>query len=285
MTGYLAALPDRAVLQISGDDATAFLQGLITNNIEHAVTDRALYATTLTPQGKFLHDFFILPHAGGYLMECSRAAQQALAAQLRKFKLRAKVQIDDTPLGVAAIWSCASVKSAETVLVFLDPRLTTLGSRAILLSEAALPALAAQGCTAAQSSDYDLHRLALGVPEGYRDLIPEKSFPLDYRFDLLHGIDFNKGCYIGQEVTARMKHRGTLRKQIYCVRGETSLPPQGTMITVNGVSIGEMRSSQGTIGLALVRRDAYEAADTTQAMAGETLVTLSLPAWANDVAS
>ncbi len=248
---YYAYLPDRAVLAVSGDDARTFLQGLITHDIRKATTHNALFAALLSPQGKFLYDFFILEHQGSLLLETNKARLPALTQRLAMYRLRAHVEFTELPaMQVAALWGNPAPEIRNQIH-FADPRLPALGGR-IIGTELQLPYTA---------GNYEHHRLSLGIPEGSKDLLQDRSLLLEYGYDKLHGVDFTKGCYVGQEVTARSKHRATLHKYIHSVTAEEPLPPPGTPVTANGHDIGEMRSSAGTIGLALLRtKEAEEAA-------------------------
>lgn len=251
-------LPDRAVVEVAGPDAASFLQGLITNDIEKA-SGEAIYAALLTPQGKIIHDFLVAPIEGGYRLDCAKAAAADLAARLKKYKLRAKVTITErTDLTVIA----ASEPLNEG---FADPRLSALGFRAAK----------ANTTTADNAAAYHTHRMALGVPDS-SDIPPETLFPLDCNFEELHGVDFEKGCYVGQELTARMKHRATARRRILPVSGAT-LPPPGTPLKLGATDIGEMMGSVGGHGLAIVRLDRL--GDATQATADGAPVHIGRPSY------
>jgi hypothetical protein len=239
-------LPDRAVIEVAGTDAATFLQGLITNDVTKATNGRAIYAALLTPQGKIIHDFIVAPASDGFLLDCARAHATGLAARLKKYKLRAKVTITERPdLAVIATPNAAPDSIA-------DPRLAAFGHRAY------------QATTAPDNSAaYHAHRIALGVPDS-SDIEPETHFPLDCNFEELHGVDFDKGCYVGQELTARMKHRATARRRILRVSAP-ALPPPGTPITLGQTEIGDMMGSVGTSGLAIIRLDRL--GDATEATA------------------
>jgi tRNA-modifying protein YgfZ len=255
MPNAYTILPDRAVLAITGTDARDFLQGLITNDIRKASPGKAVFAALLSPQGRFLHDFFITEHEDRLLLETDKARLLDLIKRLTLYKLRSRISIEALPqLQVSAIWGEESgqwsVISGQ--IIYADPRLPDLGMR-FIASE--VPASA--GTT---ENDYDLHRLKLGIPEGSRDLIPERSLILEYGYDELNGVDFTKGCYVGQEVTARTHHRAQLRKFIHCVQSDTPLPPFATPILAGNREAGTMASSQGTLGLAFLRLEEVERA-------------------------
>jgi len=267
-----AILPDRAILRLDGPEARSFLQGLVSNDVEKVGPSQAVYAALLTPQGKFLHDFFIYERDGALLLDVNAARRDDLAKRLKLFKLRAKLTIaplDD--LAVVAVWG----PGAEKVGV-PDPRLAEAGSR-LVLSTGEKPA----GLVEASPADYDAHRLALGLPEGSRDMEVEKSVLLECGFEELHGVDFQKGCYMGQELTARTKYRGLVKRRLMPVAIEGEAPANGTPITLDGRDAGEMRSGLGSAGIALIRLDALEKAriEGRPLMAGETPLSAWTPAW------
>lgn len=242
----LALLHSRSLLRLSGADALSFLQGLVTTNTTRLPEARAQYAVLLTPQGKFLHAFFLLWQDGDVLVDVDAARAEDLRKRLMMYRLRSKVEIaPEDVLKVAACWQAAPPALTEGFCV-ADPRLGALGHR--LYGTAFSPDAAEE--------DYDAMRLSLAVPDAH-DLVPEKSFPLQYGLDALNAVDFAKGCYVGQEVTARSKHLGTQRKAVFAVRtSEGALPPPGTKLMLDGAEAGEMRSSQDGIGLALLQVEA-----------------------------
>ncbi|MDE2134110.1 MAG: folate-binding protein YgfZ [Alphaproteobacteria bacterium] len=237
------ALTDRAVIAVSGPEARAFLQGLITNDVEKVAPGRALYAALLTPQGKILFDFLVSESDGTLLLDCRREAREALMTRLSLYKLRAKVEIkarDD--LGVFAALDGESLPDG-----FADPRLPALGMRAI----------ATEDTVAAQSGaeTYQAFRLGIGVPEGC-DFGSDKMFALDAGLDELHGVSFDKGCYVGQELTARMKHRGTARKRLLPLTTSDATPlAPGKPVTADAQEIGTVASVYGSRGFATIRLD------------------------------
>lgn len=261
-----AVLTDRAVVAVSGADAETFLQGLITNDIGDAHDGHAIYAALLTPQGKILFDFFIVRTGDSPLIDCAALRADEFAKRLGFYRLRAKVEIALRPdLKVAAIWNEQSEEG------FADPRLPVLGRRVIA---AELPR-----CDATLA-DYHAHRIRLGVPDS-ADLPPDTMFALDAGFAELHGVSFTKGCFIGQEVTARMKHRGSARRRMLIVDATGPLPAPGTPLVAQQQEIGALATSQGSRGLALVRLDRLADAETSRATltAGSTTVTLRKPDW------
>ncbi len=268
-------LPQRGVVEVKGPDALSFLQGLVTTDVAQATAGHAVYAALLTPQGKIIADFIIAATNGGYWLDCSAAASADLAARLKKYRLRAKVEVADrsAELAIAALSADAQIPGA---VVFSDPRLAALGWRIIGPCTDLEAGLRSDGFAMQPSDDYDLRRLELGVPDA-GDIEPESAFPLDCNFEELHGVDFKKGCYVGQELTARMKHRATARKRILPVNADVELPAAGTAITLHGAPIGELRSSLDRHGLALIRLDRLNGA--TEAEADGAIIRIGSPAY------
>jgi folate-binding protein YgfZ len=252
-------LPDRAVVEVLGPDAASFLQGLLTNDVANASGGKAIYAALLTPQGKIIYDFLIAPVEGGYLLDCAKTYAADLAARLKKYKLRAKVTIAER----ADLTVVASTEPLANG--YPDPRLPALGFRAAQ----------ANTTVAGNALAYHAHRIALDVPDS-SDIPPETLFPLDCNFEELHGVDFAKGCYVGQELTARMKHRATARRRILPISGAT-LPPPGTPLTLGASEIGDMMGSINGHGLAIIRLDRL--GDATQATAGGATVRIGRPSY------
>ena len=263
----LAALPDRAVLEISGEDRVAFLQGLVSNDVTKARVDQAVWAALLTPQGKWLADFFVIATNDALLLDVEAAQLAMLITRLSRFKLRAKVALRDASAEwrVHAAWG-EGVPSEG--LAARDPRLPEAGWR--VLASTGLP------CNASPA-DYAAHRLTLGLPDGSKDMEAEKSVLLEGGFDELHGISWTKGCYMGQELTARTRYRGLLKRRLVPVVIDGPAPERGTpILTVDGAEAGEMRSSQGAQGLALLR---FEWLNKGALMAGEARLTPQPPPW------
>jgi len=238
----IATLTSRGVMALHGPDARSLLQGVITNNMQHLTKDQMVFAALLTPQGKMLYDMLLAEVDGRILMEVERVRLPDLIQKLTMYKLRADVTIEDASdeFAVQAGWD-------EQMTGLGDPRYARMGARHYGASLSAT----------AQEADYHAHRLNLGVPEGATDLVPEQSLVLENRLDVLNGVDFTKGCYVGQEVTARSKHRGNVRKQLFIVRGN-KLPEPGEAILADDKTVGTMRSSQGGAGLAMLKLDAVD---------------------------
>ncbi len=260
----ITALPDRAVLEVTGEDRVGFLQGLVSNDVNEAAPGRAVWAALLTPQGKWLADFFILAEPGRLLLDCEAGQAAMLAQRLTRFRLRAKVSVQPTPLQVYAAWGEGPPPSG---IQAPDPRVSGAGWR--ILAEGAVTASAAP-------ADWDLHRLALGLPDGSRDLEPEKTTLLEAGFDELHGISWSKGCYMGQELTARTKYRGLLKRRLVPVQVAGPLPEVGAPVMQAGVEVGMMRSGRDGLGLALLRIPAIRAASL---VAGAAQLRPAPPAW------
>jgi folate-binding protein YgfZ len=267
--GNFVILEDRGIIAVSGPDRRLFLQGLVSNDVEKLAPDRALYAALLTAQGKYLHDFIMVEDGEVIWLDAEAARLGDLRRRLSLYRLRAKVEIaEQSELAVAAVFGMdalaalglagepGELRPRDAGIVLVDPRLASLGARAILPRDALCRTLAALGLAEADFAAWDRHRLALGVPDGSRDLVPDKSILLEAGFDELHGVDWQKGCYVGQELTARTKYRGLIKKRLFPVRIDGPLPQPGTMITAEGRDAGEMRSSREGQGLALLRLDA-----------------------------
>ena len=223
-----AVLEDRGVLEIAGADRTAFLQGLVSNDVTRLAPARALYAAFLTPQGKYLHDFFLAAVGESFLLDGERARLADLLRRLSLYRLRAKVSLADASgkFIVAAAWGAnaaaalglapepGSARGFAGGIAYIDPRLAALGARLLLPREAGAAAIEAAGLARAEAAEYDRMRLIEGVPDGSRDLAVEKAILLEAGFDELHGVDWDKGCYMGQELTARTKYRALIRKRL-----------------------------------------------------------------------
>ena len=253
-----AILEDRGVVSVSGADATSFLQGLLTNDVEGLRPTEARYAALLTPQGKILFDMIAVRAPGeepSYLLDCAAAKAADLAKRLGFYKLRAKVAIADVSAdrAVVAFWGDEPASVVDGLL-YADPRDPRLGWRSILPR----PIAAAVGLE--HAGEYEGLRIAVGAPKGGLDFAYADAFPHDANFDLLHGVDFDKGCYVGQEVVSRMKHRGTARKRIARVKLSGPAPAPGTPVMDRELAVGALGSSSGREALALLRLDRAEEA-------------------------
>ncbi|WP_407048173.1 YgfZ/GcvT domain-containing protein [Methyloraptor flagellatus] len=287
--GFVAVLEDRGVVAVEGPEAVSFLDGLVTSDVEKLAPGEAAFAALLTPQGKILFDFLPVRTAEGYLIDTPRALAADLAKRLGFYKLRAKVTVADRSeiFGVIAGWAtggAAPALDADGVIAYADPRHADLGRRAIVPRETMAAVLAGLAAELRPEADYETHRIGLGVPKGGLDFAYGDAFPHDADMDDLAGVDFTKGCYVGQEVVSRMKHRGTARRRVIQVAGVdgAALPAAGTEIVAQGKPVGTVGSAVGADGLALVRLDRVkEAIDAGAALAaGDVALEPRLPAFA-----
>ncbi len=270
-------LPHRGVVAVSGEDRVEFLQGLISNDVTRIGPARAVWAALLTPQGRFLNDMFLVDAGfGTVLLETERERAPQLVKKLSLYKLRSKVTIEDRSgtMDVAVIFGPDAEKhnAVPGALSYADPRLPGLGVRVLVAAGQAAKLL---GLPEAPLADYEALRLSLGVPDGSRDLPVEKALLLESGFDELHGVDFDKGCYMGQELTARTKYRALVRKRLFPVKVEGELPPPGTAIERDGKEVGEIRSGQGDRAIAMLRLEELDGVLT----AGGARIVPHKPAW------
>jgi folate-binding protein YgfZ len=287
-------LEDRGIVTIGGEDRRAFLQGLISNDVTHVDGARSVYAAFLTAQGKYLHDFFVAEIGDVLVLDCERRRSTDLVRRLRIYKLRAKVVVEDRSAdwgvaaligeGVAKAVGLASEPGATAPFLggvaFVDPRLAEAGVRAILPAADAAMRLSEAGFAADGRDAYDRRRLELGLADGSRDMELERTILLECGFDELHGVDWEKGCFLGQELTARTKYRGLIRKRLIPVLVEGPLPAPGTPILNDDREVGDMRSGSGDLGLAMLRLEALEAGGGAAVFAaGEARLTPRLPGW------
>jgi tRNA-modifying protein YgfZ len=292
--GYVL-LGDRGVLALRGADARPFLQGLITNDVGRIRADQAVYGALLTPQGKFLFDFLIAQDGDRLLLDVERPRLEDLRRRLLLYRLRSKVEIEDVSEDIA-VAALIGETVAEQVglparpgacrdfgegLLFVDPRLVEMGARALLLAPDAESTLAGIGLAKLERDAYERLRLGLGVPDGSRDLAVEKSTLLESGFEELNGVDFAKGCFVGQELTARMKYRGLVRKRLLPVTFEGPAPAPGTIIRLGEREAGEIRTTIDGHGLALLRLEQVAKAKDAGAplLAGDTEIVPVEPDW------
>jgi folate-binding protein YgfZ len=276
---HAALLEDRGVLRLAGADSRKFLQGLVTSNMDNVREGAAIHTGLLTPQGKILFDFFVTEDQGDLLIDIAREKAPELAKRLGFYKLRAVVEIAEEPtLAVAAVWG-GSASLPDGAIGYPDPRLPELGGRVILAAGTSVSDL---GCTTASQDDYHTLRIGLGAPDGGRDYAFGEAFPHEALFDQLGGVDFAKGCFIGQEVVSRMEHRGTARRRIVPVEGAAPLPAPGASVEAAGIPIGTLGSVSGSKGLAMLRLDRAEEALArgTALTADGVPLTLRRPAFA-----
>lgn len=233
------AAPDRTLIALTGADRTRFLQGLVTNDVTE-LDGRLVYAALLTPQGKYLADFLLTERDGTILIDVKSDAAPALVQRLSMYKLRADVALTETELHVQRGLGPAPEGALP------DPRDPALGWRAYTDTPGGPP-----------HTDWDALRVAHCIPETGIELIPNETFILEAGFERLHGVDFHKGCYVGQEVTARMKHKTELKKGLTTVEIEGDAPP-GTEITADGKPAGTLFTRAGGQAIAYLRFDRAE---------------------------
>ncbi len=288
-------LPERGLVTVAGEDRAEFLQGLISNDITHIGPARVIWAALLTPQGKYLHDFFVAELNGTVYLDCEADRLMDLGQRLSRYKLRARINLGIAEDFIVAVMPGKAAlgrlglpeePGAATAfgggIVYADPRLAHAGARAILPKEGGEAALRAAGFEAGSRDEYDVLRLALGLSDGSRDLVVEKSILLESNFDELHGVDWDKGCYMGQELTARTKYRGLIKKRLMPVDIDGEIPPPGTPVTLAGKDVGEIRSARDGRGLALLRLEQVERvmAGDGEFVSGDARLTPRKPDWA-----
>lgn len=292
---FYALLPDRAVIRVSGPDRVSFLQGLVSNNIETISPEKSGYGALLTPQGKFLFDFFVYHQdEDSLLIECERGENGARAAELfkklRMYKLRAKAELSDISdsYDVMAVFGKDALSSLSLEatpgatahmadgIKAVDPRLAEMGAR-VLLPKNALTEMGAIGARESDVETYHQMRVSLGIPNGSEEMEVEKSILLESGFEELGGVDFKKGCYMGQELTARTKYRGLVRKRLLPVKIDGPAPSVGTPIMNGDKEAGIIRSVHGDFGLALIRLERVEG--DAELLAGDAKITVSVPDW------
>lgn len=286
MSLSFAPLGGRGVLEVAGADRVAFLQGLVSNDVAKAAAGAPVYAALLTAQGKYLHDFFVVALGDALYLDGERARLGDLQRRLSLYKLRSKVTLADASAKfvVAAAWGDDATEKLNLAqgtakpfaggVAYGDPRLAALGVR-FLIPAGRESDIAAAGFARADAAAYDRHRLALGVPDGSRDLEIEKSILLENGFEELNGVDFAKGCYMGQELTARTKYRALIKKRLVPVNVEGQMPAPGTPITRNGEEVGELHSGADGVALAMLKLDAL----TGPLVAGGAKLAPQPPKW------
>lgn len=292
-----AVLDKRGLVAVSGQDARTFLQGIISQDMDRVGPMNAAYGALLTPQGKFLHDFLIIEHDDIILLDCEGPRADDLVARLRSYKLRSRVElwVDMDRYEVIVLWgegSAAALDLPEELgaacafadgIAYVDPRIAELGVRVISSRGQAVSAITNAGFVSADFTAYDAHRLYLAIPDGSRDMIPEKSLLLEGNLDLLNGVSWEKGCYIGQELTARTYYRRLVKRRLTPVVIEGPPPLPGTAVIVGGNEVGKMSSSLGGRGLATIRLSAQELSDESQMTAGKARLRRVSAPWGGGV--
>jgi len=249
LNAFVAPLNNRAAITLAGADWRGFLQGLITQDVETLAPGEARFAALLTPQGRLLFDLFVIGRADGCLIDCQAAQRDALVQRLTLYRLRAKVEIAAAPTPIVALWGSHDAPGAGWVA---DPRLPALGWRGYA-------AAAPQGATHVHEAAYADHRLSLGVP-GPDDWGSDKTYPIEANFDLLAGIDFKKGCFVGQETTSRMKRRGLIKTRMAPILFDGPPPAPGAELLSGTLRAGEACSGTEGVAMALLRLDRLEGA-------------------------
>jgi len=254
-----AFLTDRGVVKVSGEDARNFLNGLVTTDVTLLRPGLGRFGALLTPQGKIIADFLITEapsgHGGGFLIDVPRPLAKGLADKLGFYKLRAKVAVENLSdsLGVLAVWD--GEPDMKPDLAFADPRNEVLGWRILVPEELKQKVADLLGADLVDEAAYEVHRIAIGVPRGGLDFMYSDAFPHETNMDRLHGVDFDKGCYVGQEVVSRMQHRGTARTRTVRVTLEDFSPEAGIPVIAGDKPVGTMGSTAGGHGIALLRTD------------------------------
>jgi folate-binding protein YgfZ len=277
-------LAERGVVKVAGDGGRNFLHGLVTADILSLQADEARFCALLSPQGKIITDFLVTEaprkDGGGFFLDCPRELCGSLVEKLNRYKLRSKVVIEDLSaiLGVLAAWNGTALPPPAATggtigLAYADPRLPALGIRMMLPPHRAGSAAAALGATLVDPADYEAHRIALGVPRGGVDFAYGEAFPHETDMDQLAGVDFGKGCYIGQEVVSRMEHRGSARTRAVSISYDGTAPPAGSAITAGGRQLGTIGSAAAGRAIALLRLD--RVADALAR--GEPLLAVEVP--------
>src|SRR5262245_20663086 len=254
-----AFLPDRRVVKLNGDDARHFPHNLVTAELAEVKPGTARFAALLTPQGKIVADFMVTEapagHGGGLLLDCPKALAEQLAKKLNFYKLRAKVTVENLTgqLGVLAAWGDKPAMLPD--LAFPDPRSSDLGYRVLIPEELSEKLAGVLGAELVDADNYEQQRIVCGVPQGGVDFVYGDAFPHETNMDRLNGVNFDKGCYVGQEVVSRMQHRGTARTRTVRLVVDGPPPEAGMDVVADGKSVGKMGSSRSGRALALLRLD------------------------------
>ena len=288
-------LEDRGLITVGGPDRRSFLQGLISNDINRVDLNNVIWAALLTPQGKYLHDFFVTEINDIFHIDCEADRLMDLGQRLSSFKLKAKVDLGiSETFGVWSVYGTNVFAKAGITyepgatkilvnggLLYSDPRIVDIGLRALLPKRSAKKFWSEFGAEPGYKESYDALRISLGIPDGSRDLVVGKSILLENNFDDLNGIDWSKGCYIGQELTARTKYRGLLKKRLLPVDIIGRLPETGAPVLADGRQVGEIRSATETKGLALIRLEHIEKAiaGEVRLVSGSAVLTPVKPTW------
>jgi folate-binding protein YgfZ len=268
---WLAHLPERGVITVTGDDRVGFVQGLVSNDVAAAAPGRAVWAALLTPQGKWLADFFVFADGETLKLDCERAQIPMLIQRLSRYRLRMRADLSsDSASQVYVAWGGTPEVGG---IVAPDPRLPDFAWRILASPDALSPDERPQ--VNATAEDWDRHRLAAGLPDGSRDMETDRSVLLEAGFDELSGVSWSKGCYMGQELTARTKYRGLLKRRLVPVTVDGLLPAPGTPVVRDGTEVGTMRSGRDQAGLAVLRLDSLQ----QRLRCGDATLTPRVPDW------
>lgn len=278
---------NRAIISVCGTDQVSFLQGIVTQDVANLTDGTSCYGALLTPQGKLIADFFVIRHQGNLLLDCAAGIAETLLKRLKLYKLRARVDVTDATFAwrVGAIWSQDAQPVSLTpdgLASHDDPRLTSLGQR-LLVAADQLAAYEHVDASPADQKAHDAHCLNLGVPFFGTGFGAEQVFPLDINFDALNGIDYRKGCFVGQEVASRMKRKGEIRKRTWIVNTDGAPLEVGQAIKAGESTIGEITAASGEKGLAMVRLDRRAKASGDATTETNVPITLLQPAYLEDV--
>lgn len=263
----IARLRSRGLVAVRGPDARRFLQGLLTQEVETLAAGEHRYGALLTPQGRLLFELFLVGQPDAVLLEVADAQRHSLAQRLSLYKLRAKVEIEAAEGAVFALWDTDQAAPPWAP----DPRLPALGFRAV-----GFDAPSAPGAVEADEEAYDAHRLGHGVVDAGRDVLAENTYPIEANLDLLNGIDFRKGCFIGQETTSRMKRRGQVRSRLLPLSLEGPTPEPGAEVLAGALRAGEVVGGRDGRALALLRLDRVAGAEL---MVGGRPARTEIPDW------
>ena len=292
---YYTALTDRGILSVSGADSLAFLQGILTNDIEKVSANRAIYTAILTPQGKYLHDFFVAKFGDTFLLDCSTNQLGELTKRLKMYRLRAKVDIEDrsddfaifaiggpNKLNFAGLAGTAGTTTEYgDGIAFVDPRLAELGIRTIQPASTATEIMNNTDLSLGNLDTYKASQFSLGVPDGDSNEFLKQSFPLEIGFAELNAISFDKGCYVGQEVTTRMKIRKLVKKRLVPVIFDGSAPAPGAVIQNQDKAAGQIFAANNESGLAMIRLETLDQVlnGDSKLATEETTLRATKPAW------
>ncbi len=281
-------LEDRGLIKIEGPDACEYLQGLVSQDLTRVTANQAVYSAFLSPQGKFHYDFFCFELDGALVFDCEAGRRSDFFKRLSMYKLRSDATLTDITddYQVFAVLSNTDklglgdergeAKPLSGGVAYVDPRLSAMGARVVLPKGDS--ALEAAGLSLGALEDYETVRITHGLPDGSRDMAVDKALLLENGFEELDGVSFTKGCFMGQELTARTRYRGLVKKRLLPVAIDGLAPDVGTIIEADdGREVGEMRTSAGDVGLALIRLD--KLSDGATFTVGDTVLTPNIPDW------